>query len=475
MSQHDPVEEFFARERREVHDLPGGRDHWEGIVEESRRPVRRGWLPYLGAAAAAAIVVGGIAYGTTADRGNHASPATASHPVTATVTQTVTAPPTSSGQALTSNPPTGSSSSRPPGPLPVPATFAALSMSNGGDGHLFAMGSAKCGESAPQCVSVVGSDDDGATWTSRASFTTLTTTNRRTPDRGNQAIGIRFANTHVGYLFGSVVMRTTDGGRSWSSYDVGGQRVLSLETDGSTVWFVTAQACRHGVALDQRGCSDVAVWSAPVGSTHATKVRSLGLRHLTESAWVSLDGSDAYVSVSYADQSLQTLPLRVSGSPATLPRPKGCSATGGVWAWGTAKADGHLVALCTSATGNGRRYAVASSSDRGSTWTAAAPAPDLGTPGYAGVWLTAADATHLVAVTQGLTTSSGQADEPNALLTSGDAGRTWAAASVVEGAESWSWAGAAGGSLVYALAGSAGTYHVSTDGGATFTSRLFRQ
>ena len=97
MSEHDPVEEFFARERGEVRDLPGGPDHWEGLVAESRRPARRGWLPYLGAAAAAVVVVGAIGYGTTANRTDHTNPATASRGLTPTVTQGVTPPATTSG------------------------------------------------------------------------------------------------------------------------------------------------------------------------------------------------------------------------------------------------------------------------------------------------------------------------------------------------------------------------------------------
>lgn len=480
MSQHDPVEEFFARERREVRDLPGGPDHWQGVLAESRRPARRGWLPYLGAAAAAVLVVAAIGYGTAANRADRTSPATASRGLTPSPTQTVTAPATTSGPSPTASsggtsagtaPSTGTSG----GPLPAPLSFAAVSMSNAGGGHLYAMGSARCGDKHPQCVAVVGSDDDGATWTTRASFTDLVTPGaRRTPDRGNQLTGIRFAKDRVGYLYGSVVKRTTDGGRHWSSYDVGGQRVLSLETDGSTVWLVTASGCRHAEGVDRRGCSGVSVWSAPVDANRATKVRDLGLDHPVEGAWLSLDGSDAYVSVSYADSSLQTLPQRVSGAPATLPRPQGCATTGGTWVWGTARADGHLVAVCTSASGNGQRYAVSSSSDRGASWSPAAPAPALGKPGSAGVWLTAADPTDLVAVTRGLPTSSALADEPTTLLSSGDAGRTWQAAKVVEGADNWSWAGAAGGQLVYALGGSAATYAVSTDGGASFGEVAFR-
>jgi hypothetical protein len=472
MSPHDPVEAFFARERREVRDLPSGPDHWEGILSESRRPARRGWLPYLGAAAAAAVVVGAIAYGTTGDRTHETPPASASRLATATVTQTVTAPVTGSSPAPT--PSSGSSSTTPPGPLPAPVSFEAVSMSYAGDGHVYAMGSARCGDTAPHCVAVVGSDDDGATWTTRASFPKSVTSGARTPDQANQLTGIRFARPQVGYLYGGVVLRTTDGGGHWASFDIGGQRVLSLESDGNTVWFVTAGRCRHGAQPDQRGCSDIAVWSASVDSTRATKVRDLGLSHDADSAWLSMDGSDAYVSVSYADQSLQTLPQRVSGTPTTMPRPKGCASTGGVWLWGTAKADGHLVAACASASAPAKTYAISSSGDRGKSWSPAAEAPDLGTPGPAGAWLTAVDARHLVAVQQGLPTSSSVA-EPTTLISSADGGRTWTSPQGAGSSDSWSWAGAAGGGLVYAVGGGPGSFEVSTDSGATFGAKPFRR
>jgi hypothetical protein len=475
MSPHDPVEEFFARERREVRDLPGGRDRWEGIVNESRRPASRGWLPYLGAAAAAAVVVGAIGYGTTANRSHDTTPATASHRVTATVTQTVTAPATGPSPAPSPNPSSAgpSRTTTPAGPLPAPVSFEAASISNAGDGHLYAMGSATCGGKG--CVAVVGSDDDGATWTTRASFEDFVTRGpRQTPDRGNQLTGIRFAGPQVGYLYGSVVWRTTDGGRHWSRFDVGGQRVLSLETDGDTVWFVTARACRHGKSADQRGCSGLAVWSAPVDATRASKVRALGLGHDADGAWLSLDGSDAYVSASYADQSVQPLPQRVSGTPTTLPRPQGCATTGGVWVWGTARADGHLVAVCATGAGPTRTYAVSSSADRGRTWSPAAPAPDLGPVDGSGVWVTAVDPKRLVAVPRGLPTSSDQPDQQTGLLSSGDAGRTWSAPRGAEASQSWSWAGAAGGGLVYALGGGPGSFEVSTDSGASFVARPFR-
>jgi len=474
MSQRDPVEEFFARERREVRDLPVGPDHWEGILAESGRPQRRGWLPYLGAAAAAAVVVGAIGYGATANRTPETSAASSTRLATTTVTRTVTAPATGSSPAPSVS--GGPSAIGPSGPLPAPVSFEAVSISNAGENHVYAMGSARCGDKAPHCVAVVGSDDNGATWTTRASFETFVTPGlRRTPDRGNQLTGIRFANPRVGYVYGSTVRRTDDGGTHWYPYDIGGQRVLSLETDGSTVWFVTAKTCRHGTAPGSRGCSGLAVWSAPVAATRATKVRDLELSHDADSAWLSLDGSDAYVSVAYSDPALQSLPQRVSGTPTTLPRPQGCAATGGVWVWGTARADGHLVAVCASGSASATAYAVSSSGDRGQSWSTAAPAPDLGQPSAAGVWLTAADPAHLVAVTQGLSTSATQPDGPTSLLSSRDGGRTWSAPPGADSSQSWSWAGAAGGAMVYALGGGPGSFEVSTDAGASFSAQPFRK
>jgi hypothetical protein len=187
-----------------------------------------------------------------------------------------------------------------------------------------------------------------------------------------------------------------------------------------------------------------------------------------------MDGSDAYLSVSFSDDT-QSLPMRVSGTPQALPRPQGCATNGGVWVWGTADRRKSLVALCRAGSaGSSATYAVAASADSGATWTTAAPAPALGAPGAAGVWLTAADPSHLVALTGALPTSASTPDQPTALLSSSDGGASWAPAQVDQPSQALSWVGAAGGRLVYLLGGSAGTYAVSSDSGATFSARSFR-
>jgi hypothetical protein len=214
--QHDPVADFFAAERADVRALPSDPEHWEAIVREGRRPVRHSWLPYAGAAAAAVIIVGAVAWGGMRGGGPATDPASASssyrpNPVTSTVTVTATPAPSPTGGPS----PTSSA----PVVLPVPKTFDLVSMTNAGGKHLFALGAATC--ATGDCVQVVASTDDGRTWTRRSAFTDLTTPGARvTPDRAHQVVGIRFATPDIGYLFGSTVKRTTDGGRTWTDVDV---------------------------------------------------------------------------------------------------------------------------------------------------------------------------------------------------------------------------------------------------------------
>jgi hypothetical protein len=163
-------------------------------------------------------------------------------------------------------------------------------------------------------------------------------------------------------------------------------------------------------------------------------------------------------------------PIRVSGKPRVVIAPPECS-NAAMWVTGTANAAGTLVGICPSAGQPGAEYSLAVSTDRGDSWTAR-PATALGTPRGTGLWLAAPDAKHLVAVRQGLPTSSAQ-DEAATLLTSGDGGLTWRPAKVdVDGASSW--AGAAGGGLVYAFGGGL-TYWRSDDSGGTFETVPLRK
>lgn len=472
----DRVADFFSAERARVRDLPPAPDHFDVIAGAAGSPARRRWLPYVAVAAAAAVVAGAVGAGllhrteVPSDRVDIASSTLATPRPTVTVTsrRTVTEPPASStqprtGAVLPSPTLTGQTA---PVVLPVPRTFDITSMTNAGGGHLYALGAASC--QAGPCASVVASDDDGHTWTARSSFPDLSTAAARaTPDRPNQLVGVRFASPQVGYVFGSVVRRTTDGGRTWQAVDVGGRVVLSLETDGSQVWMATARGCRH-TTDDRRGCQGLQALTASVSDDSASTVNVPSMPSDGENAWVAMDGPEAYYNVTTTVDRRPAVATRLSGTPGRLPVPKGCAAGQGMWVSASATTRGTLLAVCASAGSPDQQYAVAVSTDAGGTWTAR-PAPALGRPGGAGVWLTANDPRHLVAVRQGLPTSTVGAADATSTLVSDDGGTTWR----TQRLPAASWAGAAGAGIVYVLTGGT-SYWVSTDAGTTFTQAPLR-
>jgi hypothetical protein len=466
--QRDPVAEFFARERADIRELPAGTDRWESIVVEARRPVRRSWLPYLAGAAAVVVAAGGV-WGSLRGPGTDQAADPASSTATVpTVTVTTTAEPTLTqpSQATATTLP-----STVPVAYPVPTSFEMVSMTNAGGKHLFALGRATCPKGA--CTVVVGSDDDGATWTTRASLTSLTSPAPRTVPAGpDQVVGIRFADPQVGYVYGSTTMRTVDGGKSWNPLDVDGRTVLSLEIGGGRTWMVTAAKCARADAGGARGCTDLDVRSLAGAERTPARSESLDLPKPAESAWLSMDGADAYVSVAYLDQKTHTPPRRVSGKPVTLGRPDGCPAIGELWVWGTANRKGGLVAVCQLQDAHAS-YGVATSTDRGVTWRKTRIAPALGATGPGGVWLTAVDLDRLVAVPGGLATSAGKPGASTPLLASADGGSTWQQPKVAP-KDGVDWVGAAGGPLVYALADGR-SYWVSHDSGSTFEQVLLRK
>jgi hypothetical protein len=287
-------------------------------------------------------------------------------------------------------------------------------------------------------------------------------------------VGVRFATPQVGYVFGGQVRRTADGGRSWRPVDVGGRTVLSLETDGNRVWMLTARTCAHvGTASAPRGCSDLQVRTAAVTADRADAVSVPGLAPVVENAWLVLDGSDAYVNGTSTGEQRPLRPVRVSGAPLTLPLPPGCDPAQGVTIAAAANRRGTLVGLCPAAGAADVRYTVVTSTDRGATWRQRSAGGGLGNPGPAGVWLTAADADHLVAVRQALPASTGEVPSPTELVSTSTGGADWKDVAP-GGSTDTTWAGAAGGSLVYAT-GSGASYWLSTDSGSTFETVPLRR
>ncbi len=475
----DPLEDFFARERAEIRELPAGEDRWESLLAAARRPRRRGAVLWFGAAAAAAVVAASVVVGTghgpglreASDTTTTTSAATTPRTPPTTVTVTETVQPRPSGSALAKVPGSGSAAPAPE-VLRVPVGFGLASMTNAGGGHLFALGSGRC--AAGDCTAVAASDDDGRTWSTRASFTDLTTRGPLvTPAGPRQLVGIRFATAQIGYVFGSEVRRTADGGRSWAPVDVGGRTVLSLETDGTRVWMATAASCAHsGTASVPRGCSDLQVRTGSVTDSTTAPVAVQGTTAAVENAWIAMDGADAYLNATATDPQQPARAIRVSGTPTALPVPQGCDPGQGLTLTGTANTRGTLVGVCPSSDAPDRRYTLVTSTDRGATWRSR-PAPGLGTPSAGGVWLTATDADHLVAVRQALPASTGEVPSPTTMLSSSTGGAAWKQVAP-GGSDATAWAGAAGGGLVYAFSGGS-SYWLSSDAGSTFETVPLRR
>jgi hypothetical protein len=315
-------------------------------------------------------------------------------------------------------------------------------MSNAGQGHVFGLGTASCG--ARPCPVVIGSDDNGKTWTSRASLTGLP------PRDGQPQIrGIRFANPEVGFAYGDTVLRTEDGGQSWSAYDPGARgTVLSAETDGRTVWFALAQC------TGERCDDSVEVRRAPVGGGTPQHVHTEDLPTdiAPEGSWIAMDGATAYLNATAG----VTRPVRLTGKPEPIGRPGPCDA--GPFTVATAANErGTLVGVCR-ATPPRAGYQIFRSTDAGATWERRADRV-LGPPGDRWLWVTAVDRDHVVAASPG----SGP------LRQSSDGGRTWRGSGPGGAGEGWVWAGAAGGPTVYAVSGGP-SFALSTDAGETFTS-----
>ncbi len=450
----DRIADFFARERAAITDLPVDDEHWRALVARSRRP--RHWPAYLGGAAAAAAAA---VIATTVLTAPEDPPADSATSASSPTVSRQTTPSTVS----TATPTTDATTEK---RFPVPRTFVLSSLSNAGGGRVYGLGEARC--SGSPCAAVIGSTDNGLTWFTQATFTDLPLV-RDTSSSATPALqGIRFASPEVGFVYGTVMRRTTDGGRTWQSYEYGGGRVLSVETDRASVWITAAEGCTL-----QACAGPVRVLRSAVSQAGADAVALTVPGHGAEdlsTSWVSLDGSTAYLNTFAEDEG----PQRVSGTPGELPRPDGCPAGRPMSVVPTADAHATLFAICATAPrdSDADGYLVASSADGGQTWTTrASQAAELGPVRHNGPWVAATDSTHLVAATGGAVNASGDVNEPSSLVYSDDGGRTWQPSREASGGQlvggSWGWLGTPGGSTVYAL-GPGGGY-LSNDHGATFS------
>ncbi|HET9081078.1 MAG TPA: hypothetical protein VFO01_11280 [Trebonia sp.] len=188
-----------------------------------RTSARRLALVVTAAAAAVALTACGPgSSGAGSPAAESSAPGTGTRPAQAVTAATRPAQATPSAQAIPAIPAGG----------PVPAGFAATSVTFVSSDEAFVLGTAPCAH-AP-CTSIVRTLDRGATWTGLPApavplgdpYTAMTPA----------VWGIRFANPERGFVFGNELWMTTDGGKRWSAIAGPGGSLADLEViDGQVL------------------------------------------------------------------------------------------------------------------------------------------------------------------------------------------------------------------------------------------------
>lgn len=275
VTDHDPVDAYFAAHRDRVRDEQADDLTWQRIVRASRRETRaRRWTTGLGlgVAAAAAAVAGYAAWPdlmgdeirdqtVPATSGGTVVPTTdGGTPVPTTGDDGTPVPTTGEGSTTREIPPPGEtiSADDPPGTVPPGMTLSSLD--EAADGVLYAYGLAPegCGDGgqgSEGCQLLVWSQDNGATWTTQADLTPLS------------ADQVRFEGD-TGWAWsaepsaGGLLARSDDRGQTWTVVAHPGNHVLALELRSGRLTAVTGQ-CDAATG----GCGDVQVVQDAVDAT----------------------------------------------------------------------------------------------------------------------------------------------------------------------------------------------------------------
>lgn len=436
LPEHGLVEDFFARERSTIEELPGHDLHWQGIARRGSTPGRRRGVAWVAAGAAAALVgAAGVAIWQGQGASGDLDPA-------GQPSSTVSVP---SPEDTTATSPDGSAT--------APASgFVARSLSSGDASTRAVLGTDSC-EGTP-CASIQVTTDDGATWapvTAPDGVTPAPTdgvvANAAT---GADQVGIlRMADPQTMWVAGSSIQRTVDGGQSWANYPYPGGTVIAMEVDSGTIRFVTAEGCTSD------GCSGpLKVYRAGTDDTLAeVQTLRVDVDEITDVDLVT-SGDLAFLAVDHGDgHSVYRL-----GEDAE--QIEVCGGDGGVSLGVPAIASGGvLTAICEKPVDRGTEIRTTRSTDQGQTWSEPTE-PTLVTRGT--VSLAQPDVGTLVVATS-------TRDGEGTVYRSVDAGASWSELSLPAGIiEPWTWVGAAGQGRIYAIPAGASSYVESLDGGESW-------
>jgi len=361
-----------------------------GTFEQISRRARRRKAGRAALTAAGAVVV--LAGAITVPRLILSGPV-GSTPVAISGTATPAQPSTGPGQPAstgTSGPDAQSATPTPTAPPPVPANFAASSVTFVSTNTGWVIGQAgtpgHCGPpKAYDCTSVAATSDGGTTWHGVPAPVT------GAPDGGTGVSQIRSLDGVSAWAFGPQLYATHDGGRHWAVVPTHGMRVIGLETVSHMVFAVWAQCASAGADF-AADCTTFSLYSSPAGHDDwspvpgATGMQATG--GAPGSAQLVLTGTTGYLMTPGGQLvgGPVTRPARwrgvttLAGLPVPLPCAPGAGETGGHPLQAMLAATGPgLVLLCAGqASGNQQAKSLYYSADGGRSWSPAGTAPARG-------------------------------------------------------------------------------------------------
>jgi hypothetical protein len=314
----------------------------------------------LAAGAVTAVLLGAAGCGTGPGPGGSASPAGST-----TARSGSSSPAPASGPAGAT---TGTPGGLAPGG-PVPAGFAATSVTFVSPDEAFVLGTAPCAHTP--CTSIVRTLNRGVSWVG------LPAPVEAIGEPGLASVpsvwGIRFADPGHGFVFGDGLWETTDGGARWTRDAQPGSSVLSLAIVAGQVLALTARCTPEG------GCEQAGtlIRRALSGGPWTTVASGTVVANLTDPDDI-IDTQAGIAAVIVGSDVLITSDGGLSFTIARVP----CPSLWGASSVAVTSATG-LAVLCTGAGYTGHTIKrVYVSSDDGAHWTAAGtpnPAGDGGT------------------------------------------------------------------------------------------------